>query len=122
MGFFKHKSKRIPYQQLIVKIEKGKGELAKIVSKKQRLERRLEILTRAKPSNTIIINSDVEYTPTSEIESEISYISTRLSLLDQEEDATRDILDIYERDRRDRDRIEALEPLIKVKISNGGKI
>jgi hypothetical protein len=129
MGLFKRKSKEITYEQLLSNIEREKGELSQIISKKRSLERRLEILTRAKPSSTIIINTESDYTPRSSIELDISYIMTQLNILDQEEDEIRTNLDYHERYKRYYDNMrgdkkrtsENMGQFIKVKNISDGK-
>ncbi len=118
MGLFKRKVE-LPYQN--PSLEACKRELSQIIRKKQELERRLEILTKARPTKTVILTDDSSYAQTNVIESEIQIIMIQLRNKDANEELVRHEIERKEVDKRKSERREALERLIEVKPIDRGK-
>lgn len=85
---FKGRETKSPYWYL--SLEACAQELSQVRRKKQELEHRLEILSKAKPTHTFLVAGDSSLAPKSEVEFEISRIMSELRVLDTEESLLED--------------------------------
>lgn len=124
MGLFKRKKTKPPGWYL--SLEECEEKLSQIGRKKRELEHRLEILSRAKPADTVIIAEDDFSRPTSEVEWQIGRIMSELRLLDSEEELVRLEKETKERAKKERlkrlkEEREAAFSRIEVKPSGVGR-